>query len=390
MPLLGISGERARHRMEIICPVVHDAGTTVPLSSHRTWDVVELALEGVLMKAMAMPGPISPRSHPVDRRAVLRRALGLGGGVAMACGGLGTGMTSLAASPLSEAMPGDTHAALPSATAHPRPPKPSFAGIPYVVNGGSKQTLDIYLPSSPPVPGTPERGSAAKGAMPIVVWMHGGGWVGGEKHVGLPYLLDEGYAIVSIDYRLLQDAMFPAQIVDANAAVAWVWHHAAEYGFDRNRLVVAGSSAGGRSASIVATSANDQIADFAADPEMRIAALIDFFGGTESDYELAHNPERTDLIEASLTSEEIAEMKRLIDVRTYVDADDPPTLIVHGDRDRTVPIAESEALVASMQDAGVPVTFAEMPGRGHGLEHYQDDAVQQIVRTFLSETLGSA
>lgn len=279
-------------------------------------------------------------------------------------------------------------AAMPASSARDPDPAPTHADIPYVENGGARQTLDIYLPASAAGIGTPEAGTDGGKLTPVLVWIHGGGWVGGEKHVGLPYLLDDGYAIVSINYRLLQDAMFPAQIVDANAAVAWVWHHADAYRFDREQLVVAGSSAGGRSASLVATSANDRVDAFAADPEVRIAALVDFFGGTESDYELARNPGRTALIEGALTADQVEEMKRQIDVRTFVDAGDPPTLIVHGEQDRTVPIAESEELVATMQAAGVPVTFVPMAGRGHGLKHYQDDTVKEIVRTFLQTTLG--
>ncbi|MGC4107931.1 MAG: alpha/beta hydrolase [Thermomicrobiales bacterium] len=270
---------------------------------------------------------------------------------------------------------------------------PTHADIPYVTDGTPQQVLDVYLPTTTDAAGTPvpATAGAAGASVPVVIWIHGGGWVGGDKRGGgVPYLLDDGYAIVSINYRLLQDAMFPAQIVDANAALTWVWHHAETYGFDRSRIVVAGGSAGGRSASLVAASANDGVEAFTPDSDVRIAALIDFFGGTDGKRAFEKNARRKALIESHLTQEQIDAMLQMIDVRTYVDAGDPPTLIVHGDQDTTVPIVESQELAVAMKAAGVNVTFETMPGRGHGMIHYQDAAVQEIVRTFLRDTLGPA
>lgn len=268
--------------------------------------------------------------------------------------------------------------------------KPDHADVPYVDDGSPLHQLDIYLPrkQGSEQTGTPVAGSSSA-SIPVIVWIHGGGWIQGtKKGVGMPYLLGDGYAIVTINYRLLQDAMFPAQIVDANAALAWVWNHAGDYGFDRNRLVVAGSSAGGRSASLVGASANDDVAIFKADPAVKIAAVIDFFGGTDSTYDLNNNPDRKALIESERSPAEVEEMKTMADVRTFVDAGDPPMLIIHGDQDRTVPIFESEELVTAMKAAGAPVTFKVFPGRGHGQANYQDAAVQEVVRTFLTDTLG--
>ena len=268
--------------------------------------------------------------------------------------------------------------------------KPDAADVPYVDDGSPLHLLDIFLPRTSELQGTPVA-TPASARIPVIVWIHGGGWIKGTKGgTGMPYLLGDGYAIVSIAYRLLQDAMFPAQIVDANAALAWVWNHADDYGFDRDRIVVAGSSAGGRSASLAGASANDDVAAFQTDPDVKIAAVIDFFGGTDSAYDLNSNPERKALIESQNTPAQIEDMKTMADVRTFVDAGDPPMLIIHGDQDRTVPIAESQELVAAMEAAGAPVTFEVFPGRGHGLANYQDAAVQAVVRSFLLDTLGPA
>jgi acetyl esterase/lipase len=152
--------------------------------------------------------------------------------------------------------------------------------------------------------------------------------------------------------------------------------------------VVAGGSAGGRSASIVAVSANDAVSEFAADPAARIAAMIDFFGGTNGERAFEKNALRRELIESQLISEQIAAMLQMIDVRTSIDAGDPPTLIEHGDQDTTVPIKESQELAAAMKAAGVTVKFETVPDRGHGMQHFQDAMVQEIVRLFLHDNLG--
>lgn len=251
--------------------------------------------------------------------------------------------------------------------------EPDHAGVPYVDDGDPLHTLDIYLPAR----GMPR-------PAPVVVWIHGGGYVGGGKErVGIPYLIDDGYAIVSIDYRLLQDAPFPAQIVDANAAISWVWRHAGDYGFDRDRLVVGGASAGGTSSVLVAVGQNDAVPEFAADPDVRIAALLDFFGSTtEEQAEPGHNRRRDALL--GVADERALDLLNAIQ---YVDADDPPALVVHGDLDETVAIEQSEALVAALEAAGVPVTFARYAELGHGPRKFQFEEIRETVRTFLAEAL---
>ena len=252
------------------------------------------------------------------------------------------------------------------------PRDPDYADLPYVDDGDPRHTLDIYLPSDDT--GVPS---------PVIVWIHGGAYVTGSKeNVGIPYLLDDGHAIVSINYRLLQDARFPAQIVDGNAAISWVWQHADEYGFDRDRLVVGGASAGGTSSVLVAVSQNDAVPQFKADPEIRIAALLDFFGSTTEE-QLKRKRRNLDATDYPTSREGRA----LLDAIQFVDADDPPSLIIHGGLDETVAIEQSEKLAAALERADVPVTFSRYPGLGHGVWNFQSDDVQDTVRTFLSVTL---
>ena len=111
---------------------------------------------------------------------------------------------------------------------------PNVVNVPYA-SDHSRQMLDIYLPD------------ASHSPAPVVVFIHGGGWEGGDK-IGAVFaaakLVPGGFAVVAINYRLSQHAIFPAQLHDAKAAVRWVRAHAADYGFDAERIGVWGASAG--------------------------------------------------------------------------------------------------------------------------------------------------
>jgi acetyl esterase/lipase len=266
--------------------------------------------------------------------------------------------------------------ATPTAEPHRRRARrePTHTDVPYVGNPADSQKLDIYLPDAD-----------ATGPFPLVIWMHGGGWVGGDKRrVGVRYLLNDGYAIASINYRLLDEALPPAQIQDANAAASFLWQEADTYGLDRERFVLAGSSAGGRLASLVGLSTNNDVPEFQADPDVRFAAVIDFFGGVGANQERL---ERFIEQEDPLSDTEREKIVSVLDTLSYVDKADPPTLIVHGENDRVVPIEDSEALTAALEAAGVPVTFERFPGRGHGMPRFLDAEVRSVVREFLKETL---
>jgi acetyl esterase/lipase len=115
----------------------------------------------------------------------------------------------------------------------------------YVVNGHERQKLDLFVPEK------------ADGPLPLIIWIHGGGWQNGSKD-GCPPLrngyTEHGYAVASINYRLSGHAVFPAQIEDCKAAIRWLRAHAEEYSLDPQRFGVWGSSAGGHLAALVGTS----------------------------------------------------------------------------------------------------------------------------------------
>ena len=136
--------------------------------------------------------------------------------------------------------------------------------IVYASPAGSKQLLDIYRPAKP------------QGLLPTVVWIHGGAFRAGSKNQAgsATWLTEHGYAVVSINYRLSQEAVFPAQLQDCQAAVAWLRAHAAEYGLDPVRIGAWGPSAGGHLVSMVGLAAGPN-------DSSRVRAVVDFFGPTD-------------------------------------------------------------------------------------------------------------
>lgn len=307
------------------------------------------------------------KSHSVLRTSVNRRKLiGLAGGTAVAValsGPVRTGLTQ------------DSTPTVESNDDGPLIPLPAFADVPYTESGDPMHLLDIHLPKG-----------AGRVPMPLVIWIHGGGWIGGDKRrVGVSYLLEDGFAIASINYRLMPAALPPAQIQDANSAVGFLWENADTYGFDRERFVLGGSSAGGRSTGLAGLSLNNDVTEFNPPADVRFAALLDFFGGIDS-VGVARTRRQSRRI-ADIPHADRVRIKALIDTMKYVDGDDPPTLIVHGDQDRIVPVEESVELAAALNSAGASVQLERFPDRGHGIRNFQDDAARAVVRDFLATHL---
>src|SRR5687768_12543691 len=147
--------------------------------------------------------------------------------------------------------------------------------LPYVENGKSSQSLDLFIPA----------GATADKPLPLVVWIHGGGWRQGDKArcLALP-LLAHGYAVASINYRLSGEAQFPAQIHDCKAAIRWLRANAKEHGIDADRIGVWGSSAGGHLVALLGTSGDVKELEGElgnAGVSSRVQAVCDFFGPAE-------------------------------------------------------------------------------------------------------------
>lgn len=264
----------------------------------------------------------------------------------------------------------------PVPTAAPRREAPSprlpegarvLRDIEYIPSGHERQKLDLYLPAGDDKP------------LPLIIWVHGGAWQAGSKDRP-PALrfLQRGYAVASVNYRLSQHAIFPAQIEDCQAAVRWLRANAAKYNLDPNRFGAWGSSAGGHLVALLGTAgdATNFVQGPHAEVSARVQAVVDFFGPTDltlmtkqSGPESTMNHDAADSPESRLVGGAIQENKdkaALANPILFVTKNDPPMLLVHGDKDPLVPHGQSEILLAALQKAGIEATLYTVKGGGHG------------------------
>ena len=235
--------------------------------------------------------------------------------------------------------------------------------VEFAVVDGHRLALDLYLP--------------AAADPPLVVYIHGGGWVGGsKKNVPVKFLLDEGYAVASISYRLTGVATFPAQIHDCKGAVRWLRAHADEYGYDATRVAATGSSAGGHLAALMGTSGGVQELEGTVggnlDESSTVQAVIDYYGATDFVLRSQTQPHRANepgsVVHRLLGggADEKVELAKQASAAFHVTADDPPFLVIHGTDDKTVLPDQSERIAAVYAEAGLPLTLRMLEGEGHG------------------------
>jgi acetyl esterase/lipase len=266
----------------------------------------------------------------------------------------------------------------------------SELGIPYVENGHKRQVLDLYVPD----------GSSDK-PWPLVIWIHGGAWLGGSR--ALPpvmFLAHDGFALARIDYRFSQDAIWPAQIFDCKAAVRFLRANAAKYHLDADHFGVGGDSAGGHLAAMLGTSGDvKELEGDLGNPGVssRVQAVLDWFGPTDLSQIVQQSGPKSRLKHDGPNSPEArllggpvsekAELARSANPITYVDQNDPPFLIMHGDVDRIVPHEQSVILAKALIDAGVEVTMKTIHGADHEGRQFRSAENQRLIEDFFSQKL---
>lgn len=259
----------------------------------------------------------------------------------------------------------------------------------YVEGGHERHKLDLYLPEK------------AERPLPLIIWVHGGGWQNGSKD-GCPPLragyVAQGYAVASINYRLSGHAVFPAQINDCKAAIRWLRAHAKEYSLDPQRFGVWGSSAGGHLVALIGTSGEVKEFDVGAnlDQSSRVQAVCDYYGPTDFTVFVTtpgYESHATDASpEAKLIGGAVMQNKdkaARVNPITYVSKGDPPFLIVHGDKDPTVPINQSQLLFDALKQSEVSVHFHTIHGAGHGGPGFAGKNIDDMVSQFFAERLKS-
>jgi acetyl esterase/lipase len=227
---------------------------------------------------------------------------------------------------------------------------------------------------------------------PAIVHVHGGAWRAGQKSPQrAAWYAAHGFVAISISYRLSQEATFPAQIHDCKTAVRWLRAHAQEYNVDPGRIGCEGSSAGGHLVALLGTSGGVEELEGAeqgwAEHSSRVQAVVDNFGPTDfarmedapggMKHLSAGSPE-SQLVGGPVP--EMPEKVKQANPITYISQDDPPFLILHGEKDGTVIINQSELLYEALQKAGVEATFVGVKNAGHGYNAIPPDATVEPSR----------
>jgi acetyl esterase/lipase len=227
------------------------------------------------------------------------------------------------------------------------------------------------------------------------IWVHGGAWRAGSRYpVPIAALVDEGFAVASVDYRLSTVARFPAQVQDIKAAIRFLRARAADYHLDPDRIFIAGSSAGGHLAALVGVTNDVPALEGEVGEHLGtssdVQAIVSLYGAANlqsildqsTEYGLSVRVPALQLLLGCQPAEQ-PELARLASPVAHVDAADPPLLLIHGDRDPQMPLQQSQELCDAYRQHKLPVSFHKVAGGVHGGPEFYDAAMLARIRTFL-------
>ncbi|SEL29841.1 alpha/beta hydrolase [Streptacidiphilus jiangxiensis] len=252
-----------------------------------------------------------------------------------------------------------------------------FEGVTYATTFGYRpRLLDAHIPAT----------TEAQGPPPVVVWIHGGGWMDGDRRYPPPTVpaellfgttLAAGLGVVTVDYRHSLEAPFPAQLHDVKAAIRYVRHFAESLGVDAERPAVWGESAGGHLAALAGLTPGRLEGDQGVTGEdTSVSAVVDWYGVSDVTAAArafpaqlaAPGPDAIDPYTALLggSPAEQPESARAASPVSYTaDGDNPPFLLIHGTADGLVPFEQSVALADRLRASGSPVELVPVEGADH-------------------------
>ncbi|WP_052132374.1 alpha/beta hydrolase [Vibrio variabilis] len=260
--------------------------------------------------------------------------------------------------------------------------------IVYKTLDGRTLMLDLYKPKQ-----------MAEQPYPLLVWVHGGAWKRGSKDaiptknpLLLRSMMQKGYALASIDYRLSGEATFPAAIVDINDALNYLHDHAEQFNVAADNVVMMGRSAGGHLAGLIGVTNSQDNLSLYHQPRYQVSAVVSFFGPTDL-LALGYKGGKAVSDKSSVsrflgnTPSVIPEIAKKASTTTYVNEKTPPFIQLHGTLDKRVPLAQSEQLKAKLDAFGVENQLWIEEGVGHSAPVFDTEKYVPHVVTFVQRYL---
>ncbi len=263
--------------------------------------------------------------------------------------------------------------------------------IVYVTVGGKPLALDLYMPSGVDRP-------------PLVVWIHGGRWMNGDKSDVPMAFVNNGIATASLDFRQATEARFPAMVHDIKAAIRFLRAKAPEYRYRADRIAIGGTSSGAHLAALVGvTNGHKELEGTLGEHRATssdVQAILSYYGASNLTTILPQSTPyglgvRRPALEALLGAppEQAPDVARLASPVAHVDRSDPPLLLLHGDQDPQMPINQSHELEGMYESLGLDVFFDVVHGAVHGdgnrePRFFSPARIERAV-AFLKRTLGS-
>ena len=262
--------------------------------------------------------------------------------------------------------------------------------VEYARVDGQRLMLDLHMPARPP---------EGRRSPPLVVWVHGGAWRSGSRNdMPLGGLVERGYAVASVDYRLSTTARFPAQVHDIKAAVRFLRARRRAYGYDAAAVAVAGNSAGAHLAALVGvTNGHPDLEGTVGDnlsERSDVQAVISLYGMSNLTTILAQSTPhglgvRVPALQLLLGAQpqDMPDLARLASPVFHVDPRDPPLLLIHGDQDPQTPVNQSLELQGRYEALKLPCRLVVLHGSAHGGKEFFDAERTGLMAAFLAEHL---
>jgi len=251
--------------------------------------------------------------------------------------------------------------------------------VTYLTANNFDAKLDVYTRTDVTTP------------QPTLIWIHGGGWTGGNKEGALfsllPYM-EMGWNVVNVEYRLARVSPAPAAVEDCLCALRWVIRNAKQYGFDTAKLVVSGGSAGGHLALTTAMTPASAGMDrqCPGTEELKVAAVVDWYGITDVADLLDGTNMKTYAVQWLGSMPNRVEIAKRVSPLTYVRAGLPPVISIQGDADPVVPYSHSVRLQDALKKAGVDGQLVTIPGGRHGgFSRSENEKAYAAIRAFLAK-----